>query len=187
MVTKQFSPNDIHRLSRAKYMSINKMITRKKTLIFYQILPTKFFKEMHGYQFWEFVCGYQGLKRVKQRRFWAKKVNRRWGLLPYSMTWHYQICIGKCRYSCRDDLAENLGKITAPRAKKFHFRLSCVAQKHLLSLKSRGNILPGLSDPQNWWSPLSLSPCPTPVKKSFLNSPLLRLMGCVEFTQKSFA
>lgn len=47
------------------------------------------------------------------------------------------------------DLAENLGKITAPRAKKVHFRLSCVAQKHLFSLKSRGNILPGLSDPQN--------------------------------------
>ena len=31
----------------------------------------------------------------------------------------------------------------------FCFRLSFVAQKHLFSLKSRGNVLPGLSDPQN--------------------------------------
>ena len=38
---------------------------------------------------------------------------------------------------------------SAPRAKKVHFRLSCVAQKHLFSLNSRGNILSGLSDPQN--------------------------------------
>ena len=36
----QFSPNDIHRSSRAKSMRINKMITRKKSLVFYQILPT---------------------------------------------------------------------------------------------------------------------------------------------------
>ena len=37
---QQFSPNNIHRLSRAKSMRINKMITKKKSLIFYQFLST---------------------------------------------------------------------------------------------------------------------------------------------------
>ena len=36
----QFSPKHIHRLSRAKSMRINKMITKKKSLIFYQFLST---------------------------------------------------------------------------------------------------------------------------------------------------
>ena len=35
-----FSPNDIHRLLRAKSMRINKMILKRKSLIFYQILST---------------------------------------------------------------------------------------------------------------------------------------------------
>ena len=59
----QFSPNNIHRLSRVKSMRINKMITKKKSLIFYQILSThEFCKEMYRDQSGEFVCGYWGLK-----------------------------------------------------------------------------------------------------------------------------
>ena len=38
----QFSPNDIHRLSRAKSKRINKWSQREKSLIFYQILSTNF-------------------------------------------------------------------------------------------------------------------------------------------------
>ena len=43
----QFSPKDIHRLSREMVMRINKMITKEK---------------MYGDQFGEFVCVYSGLK-----------------------------------------------------------------------------------------------------------------------------
>ena len=32
--------------------------------LFYQILPTKFFKKMYGDQFGEFVCGYWGLMSI---------------------------------------------------------------------------------------------------------------------------
>ena len=57
----QFSPNDIHTLSR-DVMRIDKMITKEK-------MPSSFInfsqlirKEMYGDQFGEFVCGYWGLK-----------------------------------------------------------------------------------------------------------------------------
>ena len=58
----QFSPNNIHTLSRDYVMRIDKMITKEK-------MPSSFInfsqlirKEMYGDQFGEFVCGYWGLK-----------------------------------------------------------------------------------------------------------------------------
>ena len=55
----QFSPNDIHTLSRDQVMRINKM--RKYFDRLSNSLNT-FFKEIYGDQFGEFVCGYWGLK-----------------------------------------------------------------------------------------------------------------------------
>ena len=55
----QFSPNDIHTLSRDKVMRITEMITKEKMLwSFIEFL----FKEMYRDQFGEQVCGYWGLK-----------------------------------------------------------------------------------------------------------------------------
>ena len=58
----QFSPDDIHTLSRDYVMRIDKMIAKEK-------MPSSFInfsqlirKEMYGDQFGEFVCGYWGLK-----------------------------------------------------------------------------------------------------------------------------
>ena len=58
----QFSPNDIHRLSWAKSMRINKMITKRKIFDLLSNSLNSFMKEMYGDQFGEFVCGYWGLK-----------------------------------------------------------------------------------------------------------------------------
>ena len=58
----QFSLNNIHRLSWAKSMRINKIITKRKI---FDLLPNSlnlFFKEMYGDQFGEFVCRYCDLK-----------------------------------------------------------------------------------------------------------------------------
>ena len=52
----QFSPNNIHTLSRAKVMRINQMITRRKISDLLSISPNLFCKEMYGDQFGEFVC-----------------------------------------------------------------------------------------------------------------------------------
>ena len=57
----QFSLNDIHRLSRAKSMRINKMITKRKIFDLLSHSLNQFFKEMFGDQSGEFVCGYWGL------------------------------------------------------------------------------------------------------------------------------
>ena len=35
----------------------------------------------------------QDIRELKQRRFWATDVNRKWGLFPCSMPWRYVICI----------------------------------------------------------------------------------------------
>ena len=58
----QFSPSDIRRLSRAKSMRINKMITERKIFDMLSNSLNLFFKEMYGDQSGEFVCGYLGLK-----------------------------------------------------------------------------------------------------------------------------
>ena len=47
----QFSPNDIHRLSRAKFMRINKMIIKRKIFDLLSDSLNLFFKEMYTDQF----------------------------------------------------------------------------------------------------------------------------------------
>ena len=61
-VQNQFSPNDNHRLARAKSTRINKMILTRKIFDLLLNSLNYFFKEMYGDQFGEFVCGYRGLK-----------------------------------------------------------------------------------------------------------------------------
>ena len=59
----QFSPNNIHMLSREMIMRVNKMITKEKKcfdLLFNSL--NYFFKEMYEDQYGEFICGYRGLK-----------------------------------------------------------------------------------------------------------------------------
>ena len=58
----QFSPNRIHRLSRAKSMRINKMITKRKIFDLLSNSLNLFFKKMYADQSGEFVWGYLGLK-----------------------------------------------------------------------------------------------------------------------------
>ena len=58
----QFSPYDIHRLSRDKVMRINKMITWEKCFDLLTNSLNRFFKEMYRDQFGEFVFVYWGLK-----------------------------------------------------------------------------------------------------------------------------
>ena len=61
-VQNQFSPNDNHRLSRAKSTRIDKMILKRKIFDLLSNSLNSFFKEMYGDQFGEFVSGYRGLK-----------------------------------------------------------------------------------------------------------------------------
>ena len=75
-------------------------------------------------------------RELEQRRFLATHVNRKWGLFSYNMTWRRQICIAKCLYSHRDDLAEAFGLNYCPWMKKVRFRLTYVAKKTSL-LKPR--------------------------------------------------
>ena len=67
-------------------------------------------------------------RELKQRRFWAKHVNRKRAFFSSNKPWRYCICIAKWLNSCSDDLPKNLFKITAQEC-KVHFRLTCVAQK----------------------------------------------------------
>ena len=59
---QQFSPNNIHTLSRDKVMRINKMIIIEKILWSFIKFSQLILKEMYEDQFGEFVCGYWGLK-----------------------------------------------------------------------------------------------------------------------------
>ena len=87
-------------------------------------------------------------RQLKQRHFWAKNIHQNWGRLPDNMPWCYQICIGKCLYSCRDDFAEYHSSVIKLKMvgtsfrlhkiclhcrliNKVHFQLTCVVQKHL--------------------------------------------------------
>ena len=58
----QFSPNNIHTLSREMVMRINQMTTKEKMRRSFIKLSQLIFKEMYEYQCGEFVCGYWGLK-----------------------------------------------------------------------------------------------------------------------------
>ena len=57
-------------------------------------------------------------RELKQRRFWATHVNRKWGLLPFYMPGHYQICIAEFLFSYKDDLPKGFNQTTAQRCKK---------------------------------------------------------------------
>ena len=46
----------------------------------------------------------QANRELKQRRFWATHVNRKWGPLPFYIPRHWQICIAKCLFSYKEDL-----------------------------------------------------------------------------------
>ena len=58
------------------------------------------------------------IRELKQRRFWATHVNRKWAFFSFSKTLRYRIYIAKCLNSYRDDLLKNLFKITAKVCKK---------------------------------------------------------------------
>ena len=42
-------------------------------------------------------------RKLKQRRFWVMRVNRKWGLFHFKAPWRCQICICKCLHYYRDD------------------------------------------------------------------------------------
>ena len=55
---------------------------------------------------------------LKQQRFWAKHVNRKWVFFSFNIPQRHQICIAKCLYSYKDNLPKNLFKVTAQVCKK---------------------------------------------------------------------
>ena len=67
---KQFSPNNIHTLSRDKDMRIKKMITKGKMPWSFIKFSQVILKKIYGDKFGEFVCGYWGLKG------WGQSVTR---------------------------------------------------------------------------------------------------------------
>ena len=60
----------------------------------------------------------RSFRELKQRRFWATHVNRKWGLLPFYMPGHYQICIAEFLFSYKDDLPKGFNQTTAQCCKK---------------------------------------------------------------------
>ena len=58
------------------------------------------------------------IRDLKRRRFWATHVNRKWGLLPFYMPGHYQICIAEFLFSYKDDLPKGFNQTTAQCCKK---------------------------------------------------------------------
>ena len=49
-------------------------------------------------------------RELKQRRFWATHVKRKWGLLTIYRPWRWQICIAKFLFTYKDDLPESSTK-----------------------------------------------------------------------------
>ena len=58
------------------------------------------------------------IRELKRRRFWATHVNRKWGLLPFYMPGHYQICIAEFLFSYKDDLPKGFNQTTAQCCEK---------------------------------------------------------------------
>ena len=58
------------------------------------------------------------IRELKRRRFWAMHVNRKWGLLPFYMPGHYQICIAEFLFSYKDDLPKGFNQTTAQCCEK---------------------------------------------------------------------
>ena len=81
-------------------------------------------------------------REFKQRRFWAKHLNRKWAFFSFNKPWRYHICIATCLNSYRDDLRKNLLKITAQECKK-----STSGWRASLLLKHPINMLYMLT----WW------------------------------------
>ena len=57
-------------------------------------------------------------RELKQRRFWATHVNRKWVLFPSNMPWRYWICTVISLCSQRDGLPENLANTTTQECTK---------------------------------------------------------------------
>ena len=58
------------------------------------------------------------IRKLKQRRFWATHVNRKWSLLHFYMPWRWQICIAKFLFSYKDHLPESFNQTTPQWCKK---------------------------------------------------------------------
>ena len=58
----QFSPDNIHMLSREMVTRVNQIITKEKMVWSFIKLSQLISKEVYEYQCGEFVCGYWGLK-----------------------------------------------------------------------------------------------------------------------------
>ena len=88
-------------------------------------------RSIHSHNFWSFPNGLSRTiwfsirnfrfthvnRELKQRRFWATPVNRKWAFFSFNQPWRYRIYIAKCLNSYRDDLRKNLFKITAQECK----------------------------------------------------------------------
>lgn len=87
-------------------------------------------------------------REVKQNRFWATYVNRKWSLCNFKRRWRYQMCICQCLYHKRGDFAEKLGKTNAQERKKsssswrasilYYERCEQINLKGLLTLQNLG-------------------------------------------------
>ena len=66
---------------------------------------------------------------VKPRSLYATHVNRKWGLLPFSMPCRWQICIAKFLFFYKDDLPREFQPSYCLTMQKVHFRLTSVAHK----------------------------------------------------------
>ena len=49
---------------------------------------------------------------------YGNEVNRKWGLFPFYMPGHYQICIAEFLFSYKDDLPKGFNQTTAQCCKK---------------------------------------------------------------------
>ena len=69
------------------------------------------------------------IRKLKQRRFWATHVNRKWAFLPFYMPWRWQICIAKFLFLLERRFTLVFQTNHCPVIQKVHFRLTSVAQK----------------------------------------------------------
>ena len=74
------------------------------------------------------VCGFFN-RDLKQRRFWAMHVNRKWGLLPFYMPWCWQTCIAEFLFSFKRRFTREFQPSHSPIMQRVHFQLTSVTQK----------------------------------------------------------
>ena len=71
------------------------------------------------------------IKELKQRRFWATHVKRKWGVFPFNITWRYQIRIAKFLCFDRyDRFARNSWENYSPRMPKISLPVNVRRSKH---------------------------------------------------------